>query len=175
MLSRWKKLQEKIIFQGKYNTVLSKDYELPGGNRHTFEVLTSTSSCVILAFDQSGQVIVEKQFRAGPERILFEPAAGAIENGETPEQAAQRELLEETGYAGDLELVANIHRWAYSSDIEYIFVAKNCRKIAETVFDDGEYVETILMSLTEFRQLIKSENFLNAESAYLALDHLNLL
>ena len=66
-----------------------------------FYKLVHDESVVILALDQEGKVILVEQFRPALRKKHLELPAGAIHKGETPEQAARRELKEETGYAGD--------------------------------------------------------------------------
>lgn len=48
------------------------------------------------------EVLLQKQFRPPLDKICIEFPAGLVDKGETPEQAAVRELAEETGYAGEV-------------------------------------------------------------------------
>ncbi len=175
MQNKWKKLGEKVLFKGKYQTLFQKDFQLPNGRIHSFEVSQGYQASIVLAFTQEGQVIVEKQFRTGPERIFYELPAGMVDPGEAPEETALRELGEETCYTGNLEFVAEVYPAAYAATVEYVFVAKNCYKSRDLSFDDGEYLETIIMPLQEFRQILKSGLVLNTHAAYLGLDHLGML
>ena len=175
MISKWCKLEEKSIFQGTYTSLILKTFRLPNGLVHEYEISQGHRSAVVLAFTQDGLLIVEKQFRAGPEMIGYELPAGILEEGELPLEGIIRELGEETGYTGDFEFVTKAYPSAYSNAVEYVFVAKNCHKEIATSFDECEHLETILMTLTEFRQLLKSGKVLNPHAAYLGLDYLNLL
>jgi ADP-ribose pyrophosphatase len=55
----------------------------------------------VIAITADHRVILVEQFRFGIEEVTLEIPAGAIEQGEEPAAACQRELLEETGYAGE--------------------------------------------------------------------------
>nr|WP_281396736.1 NUDIX hydrolase [Roseospira visakhapatnamensis] len=55
---------------------------------------------MILARTTDGRLAMVRQWRPARERMSLEIPAGAIDPGETPEQAARRELLEETGLGG---------------------------------------------------------------------------
>lgn len=54
----------------------------------------------VIAITKDGKYVIEEQYRHGLQRTCLELCAGDVEPGEDPLFAAQRELLEETGYAG---------------------------------------------------------------------------
>jgi ADP-ribose pyrophosphatase len=80
----------------------------------------------VIATTASGLMIFVRQFRPVVDRYTIELPSGHVENGETPEQAAKRELLEETGYVADrVELLGTLvpdvgrltnRMWCYFAD-----------------------------------------------------------
>jgi ADP-ribose pyrophosphatase len=75
--------------------------EEPGGIRVRRDLIHHSGSVVILAVDEShgaSRVLLERQFRHAAGDYLWELPAGRIDPGEKELPAAQRELLEETGY-----------------------------------------------------------------------------
>lgn len=129
----------------------------------------------VLALTEDNEVILAKQYRPGPQKILYELPGGYLDEGEKPEVSASRELLEETGYAGEIEFVGTSFDDAYSTMQRYCFVALNCKKIADQQLDDGEHVEIAYKSLEDFRSLLRSGEMTDVEVGYLGLDHLGLL
>lgn len=81
--------------------------------------------CVVGVNDR-GHLLMVRQYRQAVGAVTLELPAGHVEEGETPEQAARKELLEETGYAADqLELLTVLspsaarftnRQWCYFSD-----------------------------------------------------------
>ncbi|HKE20965.1 MAG TPA: NUDIX hydrolase [Bryobacteraceae bacterium] len=60
----------------------------------------------IVALTEENRVLAVRQYRPAVEQFVIEFPAGNIDRGESPEQCARRELVEETGYeAGEMELL----------------------------------------------------------------------
>lgn len=149
---------------------------MPDGREAEFDILPSRGSVCILALTESKDVILAAQYRPGPDKVMLELPGGGVEKEDSDiTEAAIRELLEETGYQGDIEYVATSYKDAYSQMATHSFVAKNCKKVAEPKLDDFEYIEVVTMPLPEFRKHIKSDELTDTLTAYLGLDHLNLL
>jgi ADP-ribose pyrophosphatase len=127
-----------------------------------------------LALTDDNNVLLVKQFRPGPEKILLEMPGGGC-GGDEPLEAAKRELFEETGYSGDIEFVCSSLDCAYSTMERYNFVVRNCKKITEPSYDENEFGEIIEMPLDDFRSLLRSGELTDVETGYLGLDYLGLL
>jgi ADP-ribose pyrophosphatase len=91
-------LKSKTIFKGKLVTLKVDQVTEPGGVRAAREVVCHPGSVVVLPSLPDGRVVLVRQFRYAAGQSLWELVAGGIEPGETPRQAARREMIEETGY-----------------------------------------------------------------------------
>jgi ADP-ribose pyrophosphatase len=87
------------VFGGKIIRVRVDTVKLPGGRHATREVVEHNAAVVIVPVDPEGNVILVRQYRYPVGETLLEAPAGTVENAEAPEECAQRELQEETGYA----------------------------------------------------------------------------
>jgi ADP-ribose pyrophosphatase len=174
-IEKWKELSRETAFQ-KYSRKIEKViYRMPSGKESDFYLKKEGPATGILALTKDKQVMLVKQFRPGPNEILNELPGGYVGENETPEQAAERELLEETGYKGDAKLVTTVYDCAYSTMNRSCVVITDCVKVAEQNLDKNEFAEVILMSLPEFRELLKSGKNTDVEVGYIGLDYLNLL
>lgn len=171
----WKKIGQKVTFGG-YRNLHQKTFELPDGRTVDYDCVGGGQIVCVLALTTDNRVILAKQFRPGPEKYLLELPGGALEKNESPEEAMQRELLEETGYSGKLQLVVTTPVDGYSSSVRHHLVATDCIKVAEPVADkDNEPAELILMDLDEFRAHIRSGQFTDIATGYLGLEFLGML
>lgn len=174
-IEKWKELSREIAFQ-KYSRKIEKVmYKMPDGKESDFFLKKEGPAMGILAITKDQHIILVKQFRPGPNEILNELPGGYVEENETLEQAAERELLEETGYKGGAKLVATAYDCAYSTMNRHCVVVTDCEKVAEQNLDKNEFAEIILMPLLEFRELLKSGKNTDIEVGYIGLDYLGLL
>ena len=86
-------LTSRKVYEGKILNLRIDEVEVSRNGRHTKrEVVEHRSAAAILARDESGKFLLVRQFRYPLNREIIEIPAGLIENGETPLEAAQREL-----------------------------------------------------------------------------------
>jgi ADP-ribose pyrophosphatase len=120
---------------------LRRDRFALGGKVIDKEIVEHQDSVGIVAVSGSDVVLVT-QYRRAAGKVLLEIPAGKIEKGETPRQAAIREMAEEIGRSGKLEPLL---KWylapGYSTELMHVFVATNLRKIARGPLDDDENIK----------------------------------
>jgi len=170
----WRKVKERSFKMGHRNVIV-RTFELPDGREVDFELFHAGGIVCIFPLTPDNNVVLARQFRAGPNRVLPELPGGMCEPDETPEQSAARELAEETGYTGDLEFVGSTLLGAYTIGERHNFVATNCRRTQEQQLDDNEFIESIEMPLDQFMKLLRSGQLSDVTTGYLCLDHLGLL
>jgi ADP-ribose pyrophosphatase len=173
-MAAWQKLGERRLRDG-YRAILGRRYRLPNGEEREFEIKLEGDTAVVLALTRDQQIVLVREFRPGVEEELLELPGGAVDDGEGPLEAARRELLEETGYDGDLDAAGTIVDCAYSTRLRHVFVARACRRVAEPMPEAGEAPEVVLVSLAAFRSHLRAGRLTDVGPGYLALDHLGLL
>jgi ADP-ribose diphosphatase len=142
---------ELLAIEGRIR-VSNQTVQLPDGRKiKNFLRLESTPTAVVLALTEQGDVLCERQYKHGVGRVVLTLVGGRIERGERAEDAAKRELLEETGYES--------HEWKFLSESVthanaggttfYSFLARNCRKVTEPNSGDLETMRIERLSLHE--------------------------
>lgn len=172
-MQKWQEISREPVFQRNYLRIDSVIFKLPDGTESDFYIKKEGPAVATVAITKDQKVILVKQYRPGPEETLLELPGGYVDPNEKPEKAAGRELLEETGYRGKLQFVTTCFDDAYSTRRRYCFVATECQKVGEPRKEEQGFVE--LLSLKDFRKLLRSGKMTDVEVGYLGLDFLKLL
>lgn len=97
------------VFHTPWFRVVAKDVAGLGADE-PFYILEGSDYVTVLPVTDRADVVLVRQYRPAVERYTVEFPSGHIDPGETPEQAARRELLEETSYRADaLSLLGTLH------------------------------------------------------------------
>lgn len=153
-LKPWKILDSKYLYKTNGVALRIDQCEIPGGNVFEPYVIETRTWVNIIALTKDREVILEKQYRHGAGQVMLEIPAGIMdEEDESPLQAAQRELLEETGYTSDkfIEVGRAYPNPATHNNLTYSFLALDVEKVRQQHLDDTEEIE---VSLIPFDKLI---------------------
>lgn len=149
----------KRVFKGILFDIYQWEQEMFDGTTKTFEQIHRAASVEVITVVDDKILVAHQQ---QPGRMTPYPSlpGGKIEEGETPEQAARRELLEETGYeAGSLTLFSEYHGNSKFIFPEYVFIARDCRRVAEPNLDNGEKLTVAPYTFDDFLSLCRDDSF----------------
>jgi 8-oxo-dGTP pyrophosphatase MutT (NUDIX family) len=127
---------------------------LPG----SYTVLHVPSWTNVVALTEDAQVVLVEQYRHGLDIVTLEIPGGVVEPGEEPAAAVVRELLEETGYAGEPpELLGTVHpNPAIQDNACTTWLVKNARRVADPDPDPGEHLAVHTVPRDEIPELLRS-------------------
>jgi ADP-ribose pyrophosphatase len=129
------------------------------GKTHEMFVLEQPDWVNVIPLTPDDQVVMIEQWRHGSRTVELETPGGMMDKGETTEQCARRELLEETGYeAGQIVLLGTVRpNPAIQSNLQHYVLATGCRRVAELNLDHAEDIAVQLVPLPKIADLILSE------------------
>jgi len=155
---RWRRLSGRVVHDARIFRLREDRYEYEGRPIHPFYVIESNPWINVVAVTPADEVVLVRQFRHGIQARSLEIPGGLVDDGETPEAAAIRELLEETGYRGDAliplgEVTSNP---AILDNRTHFFLATGARRVAEPRPDDHEDITVELAPVARIPALIES-------------------
>lgn len=175
----WKRIEQTEVQKVGFRTIITKTFELPDGKQYEYQTMNAEdSTCVgVIALTPDNQVITAKQFRAGPEKIMYDVPGGFVEQGEEAATACLRELEEETGYTSTEILFMGVsHKDAYTNGSWLYYLAKNCHPLADKPHgDENEFIEPALLSIPTFLHYAKTGLVSDADAVLMAYDELQSL
>jgi 8-oxo-dGTP pyrophosphatase MutT (NUDIX family) len=127
------------------------------GKVHDYFVTEVADGVHAIAVTPDDRVVLVSQFRAGSRRDSLETPGGLLEPGEDPGEAGARELLEETGYAGDAPASLGVLRpnpALLTMAITTVVIA-NVRRVAEPRPDASEELAVVLVPASEIPTMIR--------------------
>ena len=119
----------RMLFEGPVFSVEEFDTRVRGGRSKFIRILENSSS-IVLPFLGDGRLVMERQYRHAIGKWVYELPAGHMERGESPKEAAERELREETGYsAGSMRFLFKTYELPdLTSAVRHYYVARELTK-----------------------------------------------
>ena len=151
-----KQIKREEIFDGRVLHVVRDTVELPNGKPATREVALHIGAVAIIPITDSGDVIIERQYRYPHKRIFLEIPAGKLDStDEVPLEAARRELREETGATAEkfTYLGKMIPSPAVLSEVIHLYLAEGL-SFGERELDDDEFLEVERIPLSKLYEMV---------------------
>lgn len=155
---KWKTLSSEYIMKSPWMTVRKDVMQLPNGQVHpSYWCLEYPDWINIIAITKDGKFIFERQYRHGLDVVEWEMPAGVVEKGEEPLHAAQRELMEETGFGGGewslfMEACQNP---STCNNITHTYLARGVEHTGKQHFDRTEDLDVYLLSEDDVKELLE--------------------
>ncbi len=155
----WERLSSQRLMQTPYFALRSDRLRLPDGAvKDAYYILERPDAAIVFPLTKSNEVVLVRQYRPPIERVELGLPAGLVEEGEDPEKAARRELLEETGYGGgEWEPLGSLASSPSLKDNRaHLFLARDVERSAAPDPDEHELVEVVKAPVGELLGLVRS-------------------
>ena len=138
----WRTVSSRPVYANKWISVREDVVALPDGRTTIYGVVTCGHCVGLLPFVDPATVLLVRQYRYVAGRPTWEMPTGGVHAGETLEQAAQRELAEETGYCAERLLPVSTYHTSKSvvDETAHLFLADGLRR-SETAPDETEFID----------------------------------
>jgi len=152
-LRKWKVLNSRMVINNHWCKVRQDAVELPSGKIvDDYFVNLRLDVALILPITSHQEIVFVQQYRHGAGEILLELPAGTFDDKiEAPQDAALRELTEETGYIAKTAVSLGV---LYDNPVKdsnkiYLFLAQDVKKVVQQQLDFTEDIEVILLPISK--------------------------
>ena len=167
--------ERKVVFKGRRIKLITEDHLLPNGRIAYREYIEFPQSVAVLPILSKDELILLYQYRAPLRKWIYEVPAGIIEEGEEPEEAARRELEEETGYIAKKLSKAFTAYLApgYSNELMHAFIAEDLVE-SKAHPEPYEVIRVVKFSMKEVIKMIRSGKIDDMKTIALILYYLHI-
>ena len=165
-----KKLSSEEIFDGVAIHLFRDEILLPNGNKGVREVVRHPGAVCVLPLTENGEVIFVNQFRYALNKVTLEVPAGKLEKGEDPQEAALRELSEETGIEAKkiVPMGALYTTPALMDEIIYMYIATDLSQ-GEQHLDEDEFVNALKIPLDKAVEMVMNGEIRDSKTQVMIL------
>lgn len=163
---KWTVLEStKLLSKGTWMNLRQEKVQLPSGSIvPEWFVLEFPDWINVIAITKDGKFVMEDQYRHALGETHYELVAGVIDPGETPLDAAKRELSEETGYGGgewQLFMTCSPNPTNHTN-LSYTFLATGVEKLGEQHQETTEDIHVDIFTEQEVKELLQSGMIIQA-------------
>lgn len=170
----WKIESQEVVFENRWWKIRKDVVRLPDGSTYEYFINEGPDGVIVVPVGADGRFFLQRMYKHGARSGVLEFPMGRIDGDETPADAAARELKEETGLAGTLELLGS--RWVFPSSSQstfHVFLCRDAVKVSEPDDNPKEVGEPQWVTADELRALLrdgKLASLVQDGVAYRALD-----
>ncbi|MEO8514113.1 MAG: NUDIX hydrolase [Ignavibacteria bacterium] len=138
-LKRWKKLSTELKFSNSWWSYRVDKYLLPDGKEGEYHYAFTHGSAFVIPVSKDGKILMVKQYRYLNDRFSIEFPGGGVKKENNHDAEAEKELIEETGFTGELEYAGMFNPYnGVTNEICKVYIARNLKPSSVYKKDDSE-------------------------------------
>ena len=159
--TKWQRVNRETLVEEKFLTVYHDKVKVQNGSIRDYYLTKKSDIVVVVAVTPGDEIVMLEEYKYAANKRLTVLPAGHIDNGESPEEAGKRELLEETGFqAESYEYLGTLFE-APVQDLHKVEVvlAKNAVQFQEPQLEETEDLTSWLIEIEDIKQNVLQEIF----------------
>jgi len=163
-----KVVKKDVLYEGRIIRLCKYYVETPDGLQER-DIVEHRGAVAMLAFVDDKKILLEYRYRPALDKHIYELPAGILKPGESVEECAKRELLEETGYeAGTVEhLISFYPSPGYTNEMIHIVVMRNLvrkEKPQAEMSPEEKYMEIREVSIDDALEMIRKGEIVDGKT-----------
>jgi ADP-ribose pyrophosphatase len=140
----WSTLSSREVYRNPWTAVREDIVQLPNGRTTIYGVVTFGDCVGVLPLAEDGRVLLVRQYRYVQEAVTWEMPTGGVKSGESLEDAARRELLEEGGIQVDRLTHLSTYHTSKSvvRETAHLYLAEGLTEVGARQADETEFIAT---------------------------------
>lgn len=156
-LKEWKSISCEIKFKNPWWEYRLDKCSIPNGREYEYHYVHTGGSVMIVPVKENGDLILVNQYRYLNRRFSIEFPAGGIKIGHNPDIVAHKELIEETGFDGDLQKIGIFNPYnGVTSEFCHVYIARNLFPSDKETKDEQEEFEQFTLKPSQVEEKIHS-------------------
>ena len=163
--SKYPIISRDTVFTCPFYEVNKETIKTPKGV-FDYYIIHKEPPAVFVIAQESDKILLVKQYRQQTRHTSYELPAGSMKQNESVEDAARRELHEETGYtSGSMRVVGHHYALSGLSDIErYVLYATDLHKEESHRDDCEDIIDQGFFTIPEVKRMIASDDIIDGPS-----------
>ena len=156
-MEEFRRIKRDLVAKGAIIDYYQDTMQIPNGNIAKWDLIDHKGAAAVVAVREDGKLLMVRQYRNALERETLEIPAGGLNGRDEPtDQAAMRELQEETGYYTEhVELLTSIYTTvAFCNEKIDIYLALDLKDRGSQHLDEDEFINVEAYSVEELKQMI---------------------
>src|SRR5437016_3514789 len=149
-LKHWKKITSEVKFKNPWWTYIVDKYLIDEAREGEYHYCHTEGSAFVIPVMDDGRILMVNQYRYLNDMESLEFPGGGVKPGETAEQTAHKELIEETGYDGELTGAGYFNPYSgITNELCRVFIGRNLKLSNQYSKDAHEEFELIPVTVNE--------------------------
>jgi len=160
---KWKKLHTETLLAHPRLTVAEDEVELPNGHQTKYIYFKDMHDAVMTIVRKGDSILIQQEYSYPPNIVMYQPPGGALEQNETPEEGALRELKEESGYTGTPHYLGYYYIQNRRSNAKmHVVLVDDVKECEKEGGDTEEFIISKWVPFSTLRTMIREGKIINA-------------